>query len=277
MKCGCGLVNSNINTRCPSCSRENPIPLEYRTSDIHSKVGYAMLDKGKVSTSCEACGAESSTEQQHKQNCIRELTQDGTCFCELNTTPLELQTLEFHGRKLTLCPSCFEKESALLKSSASQLHEYRKNIPDKIEHRVQDEIKTLCTVARWQEVYVTERPNWILANFDSIDDMRDKLTEFMVSMEKLEWETRTRKRAAYDAAKELDARLSRDERDRLVNDPNYKVPDNTEFKKIAKERELDEFIKSMGLSGLKPAQRKAVDTLMKAGMKAEDIKTMLPK
>lgn len=255
-----------------------------------------MIPNGKeMPSECEACGAgslaappeallEEPTDIIHGNNCIREYTADGSCMCPAPTAQatnipvgkkVTLQLLNFHGRKLYLCPECYEKEQVVLRSSEKNLHEYNKNIPDRLEDKVQAEIKRTCTVAKWQDLYSTEREQWVLSNFSGIDDMRDKLTEFIISMEKLEWEIRTKKRAAFDSSKELDARLSKEEREALINDPNFKVPTNSEFKKIQAEREMDEVLKTAGLTQLNAKQRVAVAQLLKYGLSIEEIKAQM--
>lgn len=216
---------------------------------------------------CEACGAGT----EHQKSCIRDFTPDKSCLC----TVTELKTLDFHGRKMILCESCYSKEEALLKASHKNLHEYQKNIPDKIENKVEEAMKGYATIERWQDLYVTERAQWILANFESVEDMRDKLHDFILSMEKLQWETKAKKRVAFEAAKELDARMTREQREALINDPNFKPATNSEFKKLAKEREVDEAVKTLDIPGATAAQRKAIASLAAMGISAEDIKKTL--
>jgi hypothetical protein len=213
---------------------------------------------------CESCGAE------HTPNCIALLGSTG-CNC----TGVELTTIDFHGRKLTLCSVCLAKEKqALAQADKVALESFENTAHYRIEQIVTKNIKEQCTVAHWQEIYATERPHWIVSNFSSVDELKSKLVEFITSMEKLEWECRAKKRAAFDAAKEMEARLSKEERDALLFDPNFKVPTNSEFKKIAKERELDEAMKTLGVEKDKN-KRKAVEGLLKAGMTVEQIKEMI--
>lgn len=215
---------------------------------------------------CEACGAVI-----HGSQCIAAYTKDGSCTCK----SVSLKPLMFHGRKMLLCEDCHAKEEKLLNSTEINLHEYRKNMPDRIERLVEAQTKPLLTLEAWQQIYTTERPQWVLKNFENLDDMKQKLTDFIVSMEKLEFEAKAKKRAAFDAAKELDARLSKEERDALINDPAFKVPENKQFVKIQKERELDEAIKTLGLAGATKEQRKSVEGLLKQGFDIEAIKGIL--
>lgn len=229
----------------------------------------------ELPSECESCGAVQTGTQEHSKNCIRAYTKDGSCVCKPNGKAKDLNYLNYHGRKLYLCDDCFDKEKAILAKGDSNLHEYQKNIPDKIEHRITAELKVQQTVAKWQELYCTERTQWVVNNFESVEDMRTKLTEFILSMEKLEWEAKTKKRAAYDAAKELDTRLSKEERQALIDDPNFKVPTNSEFKKIAKDRELDEYIKTLGIREVTAKQRKSIQQLMDFGLSAQEIKEQM--
>lgn len=239
---------------------------------------------------CEACGAGSSVSDKltlslHGPNCIREYTKDGSCQCSVIDVPsnetsiptktVNLTMLNFHGRKLWLCEDCYAKEQQILNKGEMNLHEYQKNVPDRIEQKVESIVKQQTTVAKWQDLYSSERPNWVLSNFQSVDELREKLVEFIASMEVLEWEIKTKKRAAYDSAKELDTRLSKEQREALINDPNFKVPTNSEFKKIQKERELDELIKGMGANHLTAKQRKAVESLVAFGLTPDEIKAQL--
>ncbi len=230
---------------------------------------------------CEACGATvddplASTQRLHEKNCIREYTKDGSCLCKvIPSSNKTLVLLNFHGRKLWLCEECHEKEKRVLQHSETALHEYNKNVPDRIERIVQARVKEACPVSKWQEIYATERTQWIVSNFENVDAMKSALADFITSMEVLEWEHRTRKRAAFDAAKELDARLSKEDREKLINDPNFKVPTNSEFKKIQKDRELDVFINEAGMKELTAKQRKAVQSLIDFGLSAQEIKDQL--
>lgn len=214
---------------------------------------------------CEACGAG------HLPNCIAPYSKDNSCLCPT----IELKTIDFHGRKLTLCPDCLVKEQqALQRADKIALEKFEDTAHYRIEQLVQRNVKENCTVAKWQEIYSTERPHWVISNFNSVDEMKAKLVEFITSCEKLEWEQRAKKRAAFDAAKEMEARLSKEEREALINDPNFKVPTNSEFKKLTAERELDEAVKTIGKS-LNKEQRKALAGLLKMGMNINDIKGMI--
>lgn len=227
-----------------------------------------MLNKAKASE-CDSCGLSSS--QEHTNTCTLPIF--GTCDCKL--VELSLSTLDFHGRKLELCPKCYTAEKQLMQKAEIGLHDYQKNLPDQIEHAVVKFKKTELTLSRWQEVYVTERDQWVLKNFSSLEEMKEKMVEFITSMEKLEWEIKTKRRAVIDSAMELDARLSKEERTALINDPNFKPASNSEFKKISRDREIDSTAKSLGLTGLTPQQMKAVDGLLKSGIDLKMVKEML--
>lgn len=223
---------------------------------------------------CEACGAgSSSSEVIHESNCIAPYSSDGSCFCSVSKDE-PLKRIDFHGRVMMLCEACAAKEQALYTENQKSLHDYQKNYPDKLESRVSAFIKTELPLAKWQEVYVTERPNWIPENFESFEVMNEAMFTFITSMEKLEFEVKTRKRAVYDAAREVNARLSKDERDALINDPAFKPATNSEFKKISEDRALDEVIKTIGITP-DAKQRKAIAGLVKFGMSAQEIKETL--
>lgn len=233
----------------------------------------------KIPTSCEACGSiESPAKQQevHDPNCIKEFTNDHSCFCKpIDIAPIELHLLDFHGRKLYLCTLCHGRETALLKKSELNLHNYQRNVPDQIETRVIKWKKEQLTLEGWQQVYVTERPNWVIENFNSLEEMKEKMYEFIISMEKLEWEVKTRRRAVQDASKELDARLSIEERKALISDPNFKPATNSEFKKISQEREINEAVKTLQIDGATKEQMKAIKGLVKAGIDMKEIRKMM--
>ena len=245
---------------------------------------------------CDGCGIDSTSitlSIKHEPSCIKEFTQDGSCLCPgaqgalaanasldsdvTKKKQVELKTLSFHGRKLELCENCYAREYKLMNEGQINLHSYDKNIPDKIEHVLNNFTREKLTVAHWQEVYSTERPNWVVENFENLDEMRAKLVEFITSMELLSWEAQTKKRAAFDAAKELDTRLNKADRDRLVNDPSFRPATNSEFKKIAEERTLDIELKALGIEGLElnKKTRAAIKSLMAMGISAADIKKQL--
>jgi hypothetical protein len=238
----------------------------------------------------------------HGPDCIKDLTPDGSCICmapqasgistsvlgrskvlklikkETKPEPINLTLLNYHGRKLWLCDGCYDKEKLLIKNGEKNLHEYQKNVPDRIEVLVDITIRRETTIEKYQELYSKERPHWVLANFESIEDMRNQLVEFITSMERLEWETKTKKRVAYDAARELDTRLSREEREKLINDPTFKVPTNSEYKKIQKDREMDEVIKTLygaAASKVTAKQKSAIKSLLDFGLSIEEIKAQL--
>lgn len=229
------------------------------------------MNKEESPSECEACGTVTSS-ASHDDNCLAPYTPDGSCNCKVISKSLNY--LNYHGRKMWLCDDCFAKENALKDNGEMNLHEYQKNIPDRIEHRVTAEMKSVDTVANWQSLYTTERAQWVLSNFESIEDMRTRLFEFILSLEKLTWEHKTKKRAAYDAAAELDTRLSKEQREALINDPNFKVPTNSEFKKIAAEREADELMKTLGVR-LTAQQLKSFAALRKMGFSVEAIKEQM--
>jgi myo-inositol-1-phosphate synthase len=157
--------------------------------------------------------------------------------------------------------------------SDKSLHEYRQNVPDSLERRVEAWKKTnLNTTMKWQEIFVAERPNWVLSNFNSPEEMNEAMFQFITSMETLELEARTKRRVVYDAAKELNARLTKEERLALINDPSFQPATNSEFKKIAKEREIDQVMKTLDLTSATKEQRKSAQALLKMGMSVDDIK-----
>jgi hypothetical protein len=238
----------------------------------------------------------------HGLDCIKDLTPDGSCICSapqalgISTThstsvlgrgkvlkmikkePKDLTLLNYHGRKLWLCDTCYDRERLLIKNGEKNLHEYQKNVPDRIEVLVDVVAKREQTVAAYRDLYEKERPHWVLSNFASIEDMRNQLVEFITSMERLEWETKTKKRVAYDAARELDTRLSREEREKLINDPTFKVPTNSEYKKIQKDREMDEVVKTLygaAASKVTAKQKSAIKSLLDFGLSIEEIKAQL--
>lgn len=235
-------------------------------------------------TNCEACGAVPTPKAtpEHLPNCLLDIL--GECACGFTTQDIleykeghfysgQLNELLFHGRKMYLCDECHSKDVSLLKTQANQ---NQRIVTDSVETQVVAEVKKLHqNFERWQEIYVTERPNWIISNFESPEEMKEQLVAFIVSMEKLEWEIKAKRRAAFDSAKELDARLSKEDRDRLINDPSFKPPTNSEFKKIVKERETDQAMKSLDIPGATKQQRKAAEGLLKMGMSIEDIKATL--
>lgn len=238
-------------------------------------------------SACEACGAEPKARRsdvvEHGTNCIAQYSKDGSCLCGAEDRPapssttetLELKVLMFHGRKLELCAACYEKEQVILRTGQKELNQYDRNVPDKIENVLNRFTKENLNIGKWQEVYTTERPNWVVSNFASQDEMKEKLIEFICSMERLAWEAQTRKRAAFDAAKELDARMSKSERDALINDPSFKPASNSEFKKIAEDRALDEIIKTIGIKDVSVKQRKAIKGLVDFGLSPAEIKATL--
>lgn len=217
-----------------------------------------------IVTVCEACNTEASI--THGADCLQDILGIGNCTCP----SIELKELSIHGRKLTLCESCYAKEKALITANKNEDEQL---VSQSVERSVIHEVKELHKdFNKWQDIYVTERKAWVIENFKSVDEMKSKLVDFIVAMETLEWEIKSKRRAAFDSAKELDARLSKEDRDRLINDPSFKPPTNKEFKKISVEREVDQTMKSLDLSGATKEQRKAAQGLMKLGMSIEDIK-----
>jgi len=138
---------------------------------------------------------------------------------------------------LALCVECSIKEKNVIQAPKQSISiNGHSNIP---EHKdtLQGRIETIVektvdkSVDRWQDIYNTERKAWVVSNFESQAAMRSSLLEFLVTMENMQFEAKTKARAAYDSARELDATLSKSERDALINDPNFKPAENSEFKK----------------------------------------------
>lgn len=154
------------------------------------------------------------------------LTSTETCqICGIEST----KTLNKYGRKIAYCDTHYEFEAAKLNKQAYDSAQADTNLPFKIEQVVKKTVNH--SIQSSIELYNNERTNWLVENFESAEQMRDALIQFIVSIENLVFEKKNKLRAAYDAARELDASLSKTERDALINDPKFKAPENKEFKK----------------------------------------------
>lgn len=175
--------------------------------------------------------------------------------CSVEST--DLHRYETFGRVLYLCNDCIDKEKALSQLAARDTTPYKESIAGKIEHVIDERTKHKNTVEKWQQLYNETRLAWIPQNFNSVADMRSQLVDFIESLENLEFETKAKRRATSDAARELDARLSKAEREALINDPNFKAPENSQFKKQVKttrETKNDKAIKGLMALGLSEAE-----------------------
>lgn len=171
--------------------------------------------------------------------------QTTTCDCCDNEQD-PLVELNYFGRVLLLCDTCYAKEKP---TTTRQLDTtYGNNLQDKIEKIVAKTVNV--SQERWQELYNEERPAWIISNFESMMDMRDKLVSFIVELEQMQFATKAKMRVAYDASRELEAKLTRQQREALVFDPNFKVPENSQHNKIrmTKEERSKASLTAMGMS-----------------------------
>lgn len=172
--------------------------------------------------------------------------------CDNEQDPLK--ELEYFGRKLLLCDTCYAKEKpATVKPLETT---YGLNLQDKIEKIVAKTVDV--SQEKWQVLYNEERPNWVVSNFESMMDMRDKLVSFIVELESMQFATKAKMRVAYDASRELEAKLSKAEREALIFDPNFKVPENSQHKKVRMTKEEKNRL-----------------ALIEMGMSEEDIKKFL--
>lgn len=167
-----------------------------------------------------------------------------------------LKELPYFGRVLRLCDTCYAKEKVVAEKKLDT--KYGANFQDKIERIVADKVNK--SEFRWSEIYNAERPAWVLANFTSIEEMRDKLVQFIVDLEDLDFKTKTKIRIGYDVAREFEAKLSREQREALVTDPNFQIPDNSEYRvRMSKEDKMIAKLKGMGMTD------KAIDEFLKSG------------
>lgn len=237
---------------------------------------------------CDSCGLGTDAslrvnQPDHSPDCLREVF--GTCNCPMlaviepslteEVIEPEIKQLNFHGRKLSLCPSCYSKEFELMKASDAANHTYGGNVGDRIETKLEHWKKENLTITKWQDIFVTERPQWVVSNFQSIDEMKEAMFTFLCSMEAMKFELNVKTRAVFEAAKEVTARLSKSERDALINDPNFKPASNSEYKKRQKEQETNQAAKTIGIEGATAQQRKSIEKLLAMGMSVQDIKETL--
>lgn len=154
-----------------------------------------------------------------------------------------LNKFDFFGRSLLLCDSCLAKEKATLLTAKA---ESSITLQEKIEKIVAKRVNN--KVEHWTELYNETRPSWTVDNFESLEVMRDSLVEFIVSLEQLTFDSKAKMRAAYDSARELEARLDKAGREKLIFDPNFKAPDNSEHKRMSREDKARADLVKMGMS-----------------------------
>jgi carboxylesterase type B len=173
-------------------------------------------------------------------------------ICEVCDKELPLVKIETFGRSLWVCAECHTKEVAAQENLSKT--DYKDSLTQRIETVVAKSVDK--TPLRFEQIYNDERKAWVVSNFESIQDMREKLTAYLIELEDLEFTRKSKIRAAYDGARELDAKLSKAERDLLINDPNFKVPENKQFKKLKTERQSkeDKAIAALMVLGLSEAE-----------------------
>lgn len=176
---------------------------------------------------------------------ISKLDKTQPCDCCEN---LQEHELPYFGRTLYLCDTCYAKEKPV--SEVKQETTYGNNLQDRIEKVVAKTVDV--SQERWQLLYNQEIPAWLPENFTSNEEFRDKLTASIVELENMVFESKVKLRKRYDSARELEAKLSKAERAALINDPNFKVPENSQYKtakeRMSKEDKARKDLMDMGMS-----------------------------
>lgn len=176
---------------------------------------------------------------------VSKLDKTQPCDCCEN---LQEHELPYFGRTLYLCDTCYAKEKPV--SEVKQDTTYGNNLQDRIEKVVAKTVDV--SQERWQLLYNQEIPAWLPENFSSNEEFRDKLTQSITELENLVFESKVKLRKRYDSARELEAKLSKAERAALINDPNFKVPENSQYKtakeRMSKEDKARKDLMDMGMS-----------------------------